>query len=138
MRNIDCELDRQGVSRIVKVTTEVGPVSTKVSQKTTPSTYNYRPEDDWSWRELRDYVVRQIELRFGPIENRQGFKERAIFESFLSRHPRAIEIARYAFEQQEGVWDRKPVSVFSFCKGSDPFFAGPINARLAQSEVAPW
>lgn len=86
---------------------------------------------DWSWEQLRDYVVRSVEERHGP-QARDLIKETAIFKSFAARWGnQAGPIARFAFEQQDGFWRSAPVTVGRFTKGSDAYFAGPISERLA-------
>lgn len=88
-------------------------------------------EGDWTWQELRDYVVAQIEQASGPFP-RDAKKEFGIFSRFHREHGAAgIEVAKYAFETLGGWWQGAPVSVTRFCKGSDPFFAIPIMQRLA-------
>lgn len=88
-------------------------------------------EAEWTWSELRDYVVSQIEQRFGAFP-RDSRKEYGIFTRFAKEYgAEAVAIAKYAFEVTEGWWQGAPISVNRFCKGSDPFFAEPIRARLA-------
>lgn len=88
-------------------------------------------ETQWSWQELRDYVVAQIEQRFGAFP-RDAKKEYGIFTRYLRDHGTAgIAAAKYAFEFCDGWWAGAPVSVNRFCKKSDPFFVLPITERLA-------
>jgi len=83
------------------------------------------------WDGLRDYVVNQIESRFGGFP-RDAVKEKAIFSSFLTRFgDRAMPIARSAFEVHEGMWMGAPIGVNRFCRGSDKYFANPIAERLS-------
>lgn len=92
----------------------------------------YLMKDDalWTWEDLRDYVMGQIVAFHGP-QLRNSVKEAGIFRSFMARYPgQAVGIARFAFEQQRGMWQRAPISVTRFCKGSDPYFADQIVRRL--------
>ena len=92
--------------------------------------YLLKEDSQWSWEDLRDYVMGQIEEFHGP-QLRNTMKESSVFKGFMARHGvKAVGIARFAFEQQRGMWQRAPISVNRFCKGSDPYFADPISARL--------
>ena len=92
---------------------------------------------DWSWADLRDYVVHEIEARFGCFP-RDAKKEYGIFNRFAKEHGQAAgAIARYAFEQCDGFWANAPISVQRFCKGSDVYFALPILDRLDATRVSP-
>jgi len=86
---------------------------------------------DWTWSQLRDYVIREIELRHGA-QPRDPRKERGIFSSFLGRWPegQAVRIAKAAFEVHDGWWGNAPISVNRFCKASDPYFSRVILAQL--------
>lgn len=90
-----------------------------------------KPESEWGWEEVRDYVVRAIEDRHGPFP--RNFKtESGIFKGFVKRWgSQAPAIARFAFEQTDGMWKGAPISVTRFCAGSDPYFSAPIAQRLA-------
>jgi hypothetical protein len=95
-----------------------------------PATHILRDEDSWDWRALRDYVIREIEVRHGE-QPRNNKTEAAIFKSFLNRwEGDAVRIAKAAFELYEGMWGNAPISVNRFCKNSDEFFAAKILARL--------
>jgi hypothetical protein len=84
----------------------------------------------WSWEDLRNYVVRSIETIHGPFP-REAPKENAIFRSFVDRWGRqAGPIARFVFEDCQGMWRGAPVRVTRFCKASDSYFAAPIAERL--------
>lgn len=92
--------------------------------------YLMKDDAEWTWEDLRDYVMRKIEDFHGP-QVRSATKESAVFRSFHQRHGRdAVRIARHAFEVQRGMWQRAPISVNRFCKGSDPYFADKIKSRL--------
>ncbi|MGW7100366.1 hypothetical protein [Streptomyces sp. NPDC054838] len=86
---------------------------------------------DWSWQQLRDYVLRAVAERHGPQPPADPARETAIFKSFHGRwRQQAGPIARFVFEQQDGYWRSAPVTATRFCKGSDPYFAQPIAERL--------
>lgn len=138
LRNFDTELDQQGVSRLVKTTTEV---MVEESVTVTPRRSESRAfvgKTEWAWDDLRDYVVTNIEERFGPFP-RDARKESGIFKSFLARHgDQAQAIARYAFEVADGRWAGAPISVNRFCKNSDPYFAEVIADKVVDSPVKDW
>lgn len=138
LRNFDTELDQQGVSRLVKTTTEV---MVEESVTVTPKRSESRAfvgKTDWAWDDLRDYVVTNIEERFGPFP-RDSRKESGIFKSFLARWgDQAQDIARYAFEAADGRWAGAPISVNRFCRNSDPYFAQVIVERLVDQPVQGW
>ena len=48
--------------------------------------YVMRPDSDWGWSDLRDYVIREIEARGGAVV-RNPKTEASIFKSFMSRWP---------------------------------------------------
>jgi hypothetical protein len=94
------------------------------------ATYLMKPDAQWTWEDLRDYVTGQIEQYHGP-QVRNAMKEASVFKSFLARHgEKAVGIARFAFEVQRGMWQRAPISVNRFCKASDPYFSDVIKDRL--------
>ncbi len=98
-------------------------------------TYLTRAPSQWGWQEVRDYVVREIERRFG-VCHRDPLKESGIFKGFVKRWgEQAGPIARLVFESANGWWGGQPVSVTRFCKGSDPFFGDQIAKRLAESRT---
>lgn len=89
-----------------------------------------KPDAQWTWEDLRDYVVTQIEAKFGPWP-RDSKKEYGIFKRFHSQWGAlAPRIARYAFDNCDGWWSSAPIRIERFCKGSDPYFAIPIAERL--------
>lgn len=107
---------------VVQETVRITPVA--------GAAYLMKPDGEWSWEDLRDYVMGQIVLFHGP-QVRSSVKETGIFKGFMSRHgDKAVPIARFAFEQQRGMWQRAPVSVTRFCRGSDAYFADPITKRI--------
>lgn len=86
--------------------------------------------EQWTWQQLRDYVVSQIEAFHGP-QPRNPLKEKGIFSAFLDRWGnQAPAIARAAFEVHQGFWHSAPISVNRFCKSSDQYFAQVISERL--------
>lgn len=88
-----------------------------------------RPED-WSWEQLRDYVLRSAAARHGahPVDD---IKVTSIFKSFHKRWgAMAGPIARFIYEQQDGFWRSAPVTYTRFTKGNDSYFAAPIAERL--------
>lgn len=137
MKNFDCELDVQGVTRLISTTTVSVEENVKVIHQ--PSTSrSYLGKTDWAWDDLRDYVVAEVEQRFGTFP-RDSRKEAAIFKSFLSRWPeKAQAIAKYAFEVEDGRWAGAPISINRFCKGSDPYFSEKIVERVVETPVAKW
>jgi hypothetical protein len=95
-----------------------------------------RDDAQWSWSDLRDYVVHEIERRFGTFP-RDAKKEFGIFSRFVKEHgEQAAAIAKYAFEVCDGWWQGAPISVNRFCKGSD--FAAPIKQSLVAQPVQDW
>lgn len=89
---------------------------------------------EWSWEQLRDYVLRQIAERHGPQPGGGEAKTAAIFRSFAARHGnQAGPIAVFAFEQMDGYWRSAPITVSRFTKGSDPYFAFPIIERITHA-----
>lgn len=84
----------------------------------------------WSWQQLRDYVLRAAAERHGPAPVDE-IKVTSIFKSFHTRWGAlAGPIARFAFEQQDGYWRSAPVTPARFCKASDAYFAAPIAERI--------
>lgn len=124
LMNFDTDLDQPGVTQI---TTAV-EVEESVKIKHKPSvSREYLGKAVWGWRDLRDYVVYEIQERHGAFPRDQR-KEYGIFTSFVNRWGAedAQAIARYAFEMLDGRWAGAPISIYRFCKGSDDFFARPI------------
>ncbi len=86
---------------------------------------------EWGWEELRDYVVRHIEERWGASE-RDPVKEASIFRGFVGRWGGAAkEIAIAACEAHGCVWRSAPLTVNRFTTKSDPYFANVIFANLS-------
>lgn len=96
----------------------------------TSKTWVGTPPEQWGWEQLRDYVVTQIEGRFGCFP-RDALKESGIFKGFVKRWgEKAGPIAIHAFEVRQGAWAGAPIGVTRFTKGNDPFFAVPILESL--------
>jgi hypothetical protein len=142
MLNFDTDLDvaRAQGARTVQVTATVPSVRetlTVTRLSPAPATRETRTTDvgkspeEWSWEDLRNYVVRQIETFFGEFP-KDPARLRGIFSSFHARHGRmAGPIAVAAFETFGGRWKGAPISVTRFCLKSDPWFADPIKQRLS-------
>lgn len=143
MRNFDTDLDeaRAQGQRTVRASTTVPtvretvtitrtePVAAPAAREARTSHVGKDPAD-WTWENLRDYVVRQIESFHGPFP-KEPAKIAGIFRSFHSRYGRdAGPIAVAAFELYRGRWKGSPISVTRFCRGSDQYFADPIRERL--------
>jgi hypothetical protein len=133
LRNFDDAIDNQGSITRLPVRTEVPEVTQEVIVRLQPSQargFAGKDSAEWSWSDLRDYVVHHIEQRSGTFA-RDAKKEYGIFRGFLSRwgsHSGVISEA--AFEVFDGRWGNEPVTITRWCKGSDPFFATPIAKRL--------
>ncbi len=94
--------------------------------------------EEWTWSQLRDYVVAQIEERTGPFPRRPE-AEIGIFKGFINRWgDRAAPIARAAFEVHGGYWRSAPISVNRFCANSDPYFAQVIADKLGEGPIKGW
>ncbi len=137
LRNFDTDLDVQGVQHLpspTQVRTSPSIVSESVTAvRSVAKAYVAKADENWTWSDLRDYVVGEIERRFGVFP-RDVRKEAGIFKSYLTRYPNAAAITRYAFEVADGYWAGAPVSVNRWCRGSDPYFSDPIAKRLAENE----
>lgn len=85
----------------------------------------------WDWEALRDYVIGEMERRFGPSPRNFG-KESGIFKGFLNRHGSVMaeQIARVAFEVHNGIWRGAPISIGRFAANSDPYFASIIASTI--------
>lgn len=99
--------------------------------------YLAKPTEAWDWHDVRDYVVRQIEVRRG-LQPRNSKKEYGIFHRFCDTYgDLAGLVARYSFEVCDGYWAGAPISVNRFCKASDDFFGIVILERIADSGWTP-
>lgn len=142
LRNFDTILDQEGVASITRPRAIVPPpVRERVT--VTPVAHTGRaflakPVEAWSWSDLRDYVVTQIEERFGPFP-RDSKKEYGIFRRFAETWgDKAGRIAKYAFEVEGGCWLGAPISISRFTRNCDPYFAEVIVPRLAAAPVRDW
>lgn len=121
-----------GTVRIVDAQSAVGERVTVRPLAGPAAAYLLKPDHEWAWSDLRDYVIANIcEVSGRPVP-RDVAKEKAIFAGFLARYQEfAGTIARHAFEGPDGGWWRGAViGVNRFCKGSDPYFADVIVGRL--------
>lgn len=131
MRNFDTSLDRQRVSRIVHPTTVAR--SKPTAHKSHLVTHNMQR---WTWRQVRDYIIEQIEARQGA-QHQEVAKDAGIIKAFCNRWgDLAPHIAQYAYETADGVWDHRPITVLSFCKAGDARFASVIADRLHALDTA--
>lgn len=140
LRHFDTPLDQTDARTVVLRSTPQVRVTEKVTVTAQPSAaraFLAKGAEQWTWQDLRDYVVTQIEQRFGVFP-RDPRRESGIFKSFLARYPQAPDIARYAFEVSDGFWMGAPVSVNRFCKGSDRYFGDVIIERLVTTEIEGW
>lgn len=142
MRNFDTPLDEAGTTRLAvqsqQTVTQVVEQVEVVPKPATSRTDLLVMGEDWSWEQMRDYVVHEIEARFGAFPH-DSIKEASIFKSFIGRHgKKAAAIAKHAFEVCDGRWAGAPISVTRFCKNSDPFFAEVIVERLVDQPVQGW
>lgn len=129
LMNFDTDLDRAGVTRQTKVSVVTETVT--AHRPTEARTFLLGQEASWDWRQLRDYVVAEIEVRQGPGTFERGPREYGIFTAFCGRWgAQAGSIARYAFEVCDGMWRGQPISITRFTKNSDPYFASVIAERL--------
>lgn len=127
MLNIDTRLDRDRLNR----RTDGRRVSSSSGRGRVSTIHLARTDEDWTWRDLRDYVIDHLGKLHGDL-HRDPLKESGIFKSFLKRWgDQAPAIARYAFEECGGKVDGDWVKLTSFCRNSDPFFAEPISQRLS-------
>lgn len=121
--------------RTVAVTVPVVDVvqETRVIQPSASAAAGYlmRPDAEWGWSDLRDFVIAEIEKRHGP-QLRDPKREKSIFQGFMNRWPEnSVGIARAAFgPAHNGMWRNAPISVNRFCKGSDVYFSAIIAERL--------
>jgi hypothetical protein len=138
LRNFDTDLDQVRVQQEHRATTQIVETVEVLPRPQVARTDLTKPETQWGWEEMRDYVVTNIEQRFGPFPH-DSLKEASIFKAFLGRHgDKAPAIARHAFEVCDGRWAGAPIGVTRFCRNSDPFFAEVIVNRLVDEPVAGW
>lgn len=131
LMNYDTDLDRSGVVRQVRTTLPSGLTETVTARRPNEAkTFLLGDERSWDWRQLRDYVVTEVEKRGVTFE--RGPKEFGIFTAFCGRWgEQAGSIARYAFEVCDGMWRDQAITPTRFCKGNDPYFGAVIAERLS-------
>jgi hypothetical protein len=118
-----------------QITSAASPfeASTTVSSASSAGkSYLLKQETDWTWEDLRDYIITSAEHRFGP-QLRDALKEASILKAFIGRHgiENAVLVAMAAYEVYDGMWMNAPVAVTRFTKNSDPYFADVILARVS-------
>ena len=122
MRNFDdaVDLKRKGIE--VPVPERANPEL--VSHE---STYLMKPDSEWGWRDLRDYIRWSCQ-RIGFSHETDSRAEQSIYSSFLRRYPNGIgiKIARYVVELTDGRWHGYPVTEYTFRKSFDEEFAQAI------------
>ena len=126
-------VDTTSSTATIRVEDRIDAVSETVTvHQFTPAgtTHLLHSDEQWTWYELRDYVVGKI-IEIHGVFPRNEMKEMGIFKAFCARWGAdAPAIARYAFESAGGYWKNAPVSVTRFCKGSDPYFSQLIVNHL--------
>jgi hypothetical protein len=115
---------------------ESGPVATQAVTVTPVASRgrSYLTSDpmEWSPEQLRDYVISEIEARFG-VRGRDPIRETAIFKRFVKTWGElAGPIAKFAFEVRDGWWQNAPISINRFCRQSDSYFARPIAEQVIE------
>jgi len=128
MRNFPCVVDESTSSTS-------STLVTTVSVRSVPSASRLHlltEAERWEWQHLRDFVVAEIQARRGA-QTYDPTKLVGIFKSFAKRWGSdAGPISRYIFDVCDGFWLGKAVTVNSWCKATDPYFAKPIAERLEE------
>lgn len=133
LMNYDLTVAQREALRAAKTVENAPEVTTTVAVVSERRDYLLSDSRRWSWSQLRDYVVAEIESRHGPIPNRDTMKESSIFKRFLAAHGEmAGPIAEYAFEVCNGRWRNAPISTYRFCANSDDYFASIIKRRISE------
>lgn len=125
---MDQQLSLAGVRQSVTISeqVEISPLG--------PASYMLKPDHEWGWEELRDYVVDQVEHHFGLFP-RNLPQEVSVMKSFMERFGHnAPRIARCAYEVHKGYWGGAPVRLTRFARASDEWFARVILAQLPQEQ----
>jgi hypothetical protein len=121
------QLSLLGVSQSVIITERVEVSPSRIS-------YKLKPDNEWGWEDLRDYVVDQVEEHFGLFP-RDLPKEVSIMKSFKERFEGdAVRIVRAAYEVHKGYWGGAPIRLSRFARASDEWFARVILAQLPQEQ----
>lgn len=107
------------------------PTPTPIKPRKRPGKgYLLKDDYEWTWQDLRDYVVNEMLDREFEVES-DAIRESAIFRSFMKRWDlRGVAIARHVFEIMDGKWFGQPITINNFCKGQDPHFAKSVDNRL--------
>lgn len=134
MLNFDSVLDEQKTNRlVVQVKDTVPTVTDTVTIRQRPETRATQISKEasaWDWEDLRNYVVAQIETKFGKFP-RNPLRESGIFKGFITRWgTQAGPIAMLAFDLHDGYWKGAPIQVTRFCARSDPYFAEQLAHML--------
>lgn len=118
------------------IITQEAPTQVTSALTATPATrssaFLLKKAKDWTWQDLRDYVIAAITERFGT-PRRDPLKESGIFKGFINRYGivSAVLIATSAFEVYNGIWRNAPVGVSRFTTNNDPYFADVLLARVS-------
>lgn len=112
--------------------TTTGVSQTVTTMPGTGSAYLLKPAKDWTWGDLRDYVITETEARFGS-QDRNAAREAGIMKAFIDRHgiEDAVFVAMAAFAVYNGTWRNAPITISRFTKGNDPYFAQVILGSVA-------
>lgn len=130
---VEVDLDIE-VSASAITADQAAAILGKPVQRTIPSTgatHLMAQPGGWDWEAMRDYVIGEIERRFGPSP-RNPAKESGIFKGFINRHGSVLaeKIARAAFEVHNGMWRGAPIGIGRFSQNSDPYFASIIASTI--------
>lgn len=130
----DDDLDTPTPTRTVVVTTVPVVTETVTVTPIPPTEDRTHARIDparWNTSQLLSYVAEQIERCHGPFP-RNAVKEKATLGSFRARWgAKAGPIARYAFEQADGMWLGAPIGLNRFLVSSDPSFGAVIVEKLS-------
>lgn len=128
------ELPLVAEEETTQVTQETPMVRQEVSIKPVSSSgASHLLRGEWTWREMRDYVMGEIEKYHGP-QVRNPLKEKGVFDSFIKRwgSDQSKLIAQAAFDIHHGMWANAPISLNRFCRSSDEYFAAKIIDKLSE------
>jgi hypothetical protein len=128
----------------VRIEQTIPTVEQTVTVRAQPSAqagYLLVADQDWTWRELRDFVVAEIERLHG-VWPRNQTTEYGIFNSFVTRWSAVApwlpaRIAKTAFGPvYQGMWMNAPISVNRFAKNSDGSFGVPLAEKIIDAMEA--
>lgn len=129
MRNFDATSGP--TTRSQNVTVASAPAVTERVRIGTTTERAYLIAGDWGWREVRDYVVEQMQQRWGAPQRPPVTKEAGIFKGFVGRWGTTAEmIVRYIFERRDGIVDGRRVKITDFTSAADARVAGPVAEVL--------